>query len=186
MAREDARAREQATLELVQDETLVAEQQEAERTRAADNLAGRPHLAHALAERRRLAQEQAAAAQRAQAERADRLARGVAAVRAALGTDDLNEAGRLLAHLRREFPQEQEVQRLADVARWRERQRLVERHGWCQSYRYTPATSRGVVFARRTLDRPFEVVSVLGLGEWRPGQVVTEPLPRGARELQVG
>ena len=72
-----------------------------------------------------MAQEQAAAAQRAQAERADRLARGVAAVRAALGTDDLNEAGRLLAHLTREFPQEQEVQRLADMARWRERQRLV-------------------------------------------------------------
>jgi hypothetical protein len=63
--------------------------------------------------------------------------------------------------------------------------RLVEQRGWCQPYRYTPATSRGVVFARKTLDRPFEVVSVLGLDEWRPGQVVAGSLPRGARELQV-
>jgi hypothetical protein len=46
-------------------------------------------------------------------------------------------------------------------------------------------TSRGVVFARKTLDRPFEVVSVLGLTEWRPGQLLAGPLPRGARELQV-
>jgi hypothetical protein len=66
----------------------------AERTRAADELASRPHLARALAERRRLAQEQAEAAQRAEAARADRLARGITAVRAALSTDDLSEAGR--------------------------------------------------------------------------------------------
>ena len=53
------------------------------------------------------------------------MARGIAAVRAALSTDDVNEAGRLLASLAREFAQEGEVQHLADVVRWRERQRLV-------------------------------------------------------------
>jgi hypothetical protein len=147
--------------------------------------------------------------------------------------------GALLALLAREFPQEREVQSLADVVRWRERQQLVgpaedalrdivrrpyrddpaatvarlasvqvdglpddlarrvfglwsnacaqlvEQRGWCQPYRYTPTTSRGVVFARKTLDRPFEVVSMLGLGEWRPGQLVAGSLPRGARERQV-
>jgi hypothetical protein len=153
MAREDARAREQAMLELAQYETLAAERQEAERalgearrlravaeqlaaeaftdearalaaqhaaaaraaelhctqvlverTRAADELASRPYLARAMAEQRRLAQEQAEAAQRAEAEGADRLARGIAAVRAALSADDLDEAGRVLTSLAREFP----------------------------------------------------------------------------------
>ncbi len=45
----------------------------AERTRFADELASSPHLARALTERRRLAREQAEAAQRAEAERAGRL-----------------------------------------------------------------------------------------------------------------
>ena len=77
MARSDARAREQATVELAQYETLAAERQEAERAlaearhaavaraaevmctqllaeriRAADELASRPHLTRVLAERR--------------------------------------------------------------------------------------------------------------------------------------
>ena len=97
----------------------------AERTRAADELASSPHLARALADRRRLAQEQAEAAQRAEAERAGRLAHGIAAVRAALNANQLDGAARLLGPLAREFSQEREVQSLADVLRWRERQRLV-------------------------------------------------------------
>ena len=157
MARQDARAREQATVDLAHYETLLAERQDAERalaearrlravaeqlaaeaftdeahmlasqhaaaaraaelsctqllaerTRAADELASRPHLARALAERRRLAQEQAEAAQRAEAERASRLAHGMAAVRAALGANQLDEAERLLGPLTREFPHERE------------------------------------------------------------------------------
>src|SRR5207302_9303995 len=118
MARSDARAREQATVELAQYETLAAERQEAERAlaearrvrataellvteafteqaradaarhasvaraaelgctqllaeriRAADELAGRPHLARVLAERRERERERAQAetAQRADA-----------------------------------------------------------------------------------------------------------------------
>jgi len=286
MARQDARAREQATIDLAQYETLVAERQDAERalaearrlrmvaeqlaaeaftdearglaaqhaaaarvaelsctqlvaerTRAADKLASSPHLARALAERRRLAQEQAEAAQRAEAERAGRLAHGIAAVRAALNTNQLDEAQRLLGPLAREFPQEREVHSLADVLRWRERQgvvtpaedalrdvlrrpyrddpeatvvrlasvqmdglpedlarrvfglwsnacaQLVQQRGWHEPYRYAPATSRGVVFARVTQGGPYEVVSALGSPEWQPGQLVVGSLPRGAREL---
>src|SRR5437899_1591398 len=132
MARQDARAREQATIELAQYETLAAERQEAERAlaeshrvrataellvteafteqaradaarhaavaraaelmctqllaervRAADELASRPHLARVLAERRRREQEQADASRRAEDERATRLASGIAAARQA-------------------------------------------------------------------------------------------------------
>ena len=121
MARQDARAREQATIELAQYETLAAERKEteralddarrvrataellvteafteqaradaarhaavaraaeltctqllAERIRAAEELASRPHLARMIAERRR-EQEQAEAAQHAEDERANRL-----------------------------------------------------------------------------------------------------------------
>ncbi len=152
MARQDARAREQATIDLAQYETLLGERPDgeralaearrlravaeqlsaeaftdearalasqhaaaaraaelsctqllAERTRAADELASRPHLARALAERRRLAKEQAEAAERAEAERAGRLAHGIAAVRAALSANQLDEAERLLGPLAREF-----------------------------------------------------------------------------------
>jgi hypothetical protein len=173
MARQDARAREQATIELAQYETVLAERQDAERalvearrlragaeqlaaeafsdearahaaqhatvartaelgctqllaerTRVADELASRPHVARAIAERRRLAQQQAEAIERAEAERASRLAQGVAAVRAAISADQLDKAARLLAPLAREFAQDQEVQSLADVIRWRERQQL--------------------------------------------------------------
>jgi hypothetical protein len=38
--------------------------------------------------------------------------------------------------------------------------------------RYSPLTSRGVVFARRTPDGPHEVVSVLGLSNWTVGDEV--------------
>jgi len=211
----------------------------AERTRTADELASRPHLARALAERRRLAQEQAEAAKRAETERAGRLARGIAAVRGVLSANQLDEAERLLGPLAREFPQEREVQSLADVLRWRERQRLVVpaedalhdvlrrpyrddpeatvarlarvqlaglpedlarrvfglwsnacaqlvgQRGWHEPYRYAPATSRGVVFARPTPQGPYEVVSALGSPDWQPGQRVAGSLPRGARELAI-
>jgi hypothetical protein len=155
MARQDARAREQATIELAQYETVLAERQDAERalvearrlragaeqlaaeafsdearaqaaqhaavvraaelsctqflaerTRVADELASRPHMARAIAERRRLAQQQAEAIERAEAERASRFAQGVAAVRAAVGADQLDRAARLLAPLTREFAQD--------------------------------------------------------------------------------
>jgi hypothetical protein len=174
MARQDARAREQATLELAHYETVLAERQDteralaearrlragseqlaaeafsdearakaaqhaavaraaelsctqllAERTRVAEELASRPHLARAIAERHRLAEQQAEAKQRAEAERVSRLAHGVAAVRAALGAEQLDKPARLLAPLAREFTQDQEVQSLTDLVRWRERQRLT-------------------------------------------------------------
>ena len=174
MARQDARAREQATIELAQYEALVAERQEAERalgeahrlravaeqlaaeaftdearaqaaqhaalaraaelactqllaerTRAAEELASRPHLARALAQRRHLAQEQAEAAQRAQAERAARLASELAAVREALASDRLDAAQRLLEPLVREFPDDHDVRKQADIVGWRLRQRQV-------------------------------------------------------------
>ena len=54
---------------------------------------------------------------------------------------------------------------------------LAERHqreqaqsGMCDPRRYSPATSRGVVFARRTPDGPYEVVSALGLPGWQVGE----------------
>ena len=60
--------------------------------------------------------------------------------------------------------------------------RLVEQRAWHEPYRYAPATSRGVVFARPTPQGPYEVLSALGLPDWQPGQTV-KALPRGAREL---
>jgi len=60
---------------------------------------------------------------------------------------------------------------------------LVQQRGWHEPYRYAPATSRGVVFARSTPEGPYEVVSALGSPEWQPGQLVVGSLPRGAREL---
>jgi hypothetical protein len=174
MARQDARAREQATIELAQHEALVAERQEAERalaeahrlraaaeqmaadaftdearaqaaqhaalaraaelactqllaerTRAAEELASRPHLARALSQRRRAAQQQAEAAQRAQAERTTRLASGLAAVHEALAADRLDAAERLLEPLVREFPDDHDVHKQVDIVRWRSRQRQV-------------------------------------------------------------
>src|SRR5919199_1133669 len=278
-AREDARAREQATLELARYETLAAERREAERalaearqvrttaellssqafteearaqaarhaavaraaelacaellaerTRAADELASRPHLARVIADRRRREQEQAEAARRAQEERAARLADGIAAARQALTAGRLDEARRLLAPLARDFPTSDEVQSVLDVVKWQARQlvvgpaqealreargraarddperavgrlagvqldrlpedpapqvfgvwsnacyQLVQQHGWHEPRRYSPATSRGVVLARRAPEDSYEVVSALGMGpEWRVGEVVTAP-----------
>lgn len=47
---------------------------------------------------------------------------------------------------------------------------LAEQRGWHEPYRYAPATSRGVVFARSTPQGPYEVLSALGSPDWQPGQ----------------
>lgn len=62
---------------------------------------------------------------------------------------------------------------------------LVKQRGWHEPQRYAPATSRGVVFARATLQAAYEVVSGLGLPEWRTGQPIIGALPRGARALET-
>jgi hypothetical protein len=49
---------------------------------------------------------------------------------------------------------------------------LVRQSGMHDPRRYSPATSRGVVFARRIPDGPFEVVSALGLPGWQTGEEV--------------
>jgi hypothetical protein len=272
MARSDARAREQATIELAQYETLAAERQQAERAlaearsvrataellvteafseqaradaarhasvaraaeltctqllaeriRAADELACRPHLARVLSERRRREREQADAALRAEEERAARLANGIAAAKQAHREGRLGDARTLLTPLARDFPTNQELQSVLDAVRWQalrlrtapaeealrdvvrrpyrddpeaavarlaavEMQDLPEDLArrvfgvWSKTClnlarrscmhdprRYSPATSRGVIFARRTPDGPYEVVSALGLPGWQTG-----------------
>jgi hypothetical protein len=153
MARADARAREQATIELAQYETLAAERQQAERAlaearsvrgtaellvseafteqaradaarhaavaraaeltctqllaervRAADELASRPHLARVLTERRQREREEVEAAQRAESERAARLANGIAAAKQAHREGRLDDARGLLAPLAHDSP----------------------------------------------------------------------------------
>ena len=49
---------------------------------------------------------------------------------------------------------------------------LIRQSGMYEPRRYSPATSRGVVFARRTPDGPREVVSALGLSGWQVGEEV--------------
>jgi len=167
MACEDARAREQATIELAQYEALAAERKEteraladarrvrataellvteafteqartdaarhaavaraaeltctqllAERIRAADELASRPHLARVVAERRQREQEQAEAAQRAETERAARLANGIASARQARHEGRLDEARELLVSLVGDFPSNQEIKSVLEAVRW--------------------------------------------------------------------
>jgi len=288
MARQDARAREQATIELAQYETLAAERQEAERgvaearrvrataellvteafteqaraeaarhaavartaelmctqllaerTRAAEELASRPHLARVVAERRRREQEQAEAAERAEAERTARLANGIAAAKQAHRDGRLDDARALLAPLARDFPTNQEIQSVLDAVRWHAQHlrvgpaeqalqivmrrdyrdnpeaaigrlaaidmqglpdelarrvfglwsnrclQLVRQSGMFDPRRYAPATSRGVVFARRTADGPYEVVSALGLPGWQAGdEVKAQGIVEAARPLK--
>ena len=288
MAREDARAREQATIELAQYETLAAERQEAERalaearrvhataellvteafteqaradaarhaavaraaeltctqllaerTRAADELASRPHLARVLDERRRREREQAEAAQRLEDERAARLANGIAAARQAHHEGRLDDARAILAPLARDFPTNQEIQSVLDAVRWHAQHlrtapaeealrdvvrrpyrddpeaavgrlaaldmqelpedlarrifgvwshhclKLVRQSGMHDPRRYSPATSRGVVFARRTPEGPYEVVSALGLPGWQTGEELkAQRIIDAARPLQ--
>jgi hypothetical protein len=97
----------------------------AERTREIEELAARPHLARALADRQRHAEQRAVAAQRAEAERANRLQSGLSALLQALDADQLDEARLLLEPLVREFPDDGEVRKRADALRWRLRQRLI-------------------------------------------------------------
>jgi len=288
MARQDARAREQATIELAQYEALAAERKEteraladarrvrataellvteafteqaradaarhaavaraaelactqllAERVRAADELASRPHLARVVAERRQRDQEQAAATQRAETERAARLANGIAAARQARHEGRLDEARKLLVSLVGDFPGNQEVRSVLEAVRWQAHHlrvapaeealgevsrrtyrdnpeaavarlaavdmhelpddlarrvfglwsnncsKLVRQSGMHEPRRYSPATSRGMVMARRTPDGPYQVVSALGLPGWPAGEEVTaQRIIDAARPLQ--
>ncbi len=109
----------------------------ADRTRELEELAARPHLARALADRQRHAEQQAEAAQRAEAERTNRLGSGLATLHQTLAADQLDEARRLLEPLMREFPDNAEVRRRADALRWRLRQRLVAPLAWPTSTRRT-------------------------------------------------
>ena len=288
MARQDARAREQATIELAQYEALAAERKEteraladarrvrataellvteafteqaradaarhaavaraaeltctqllAERIRAADELASRPHLARVVAERRQREQEQAEAAQRAETERAARLADGIAAARQARHEGRLDEARELLVSLVGDFPSNQEIRSVLEAVRWQAHHlrvapaeealsdvlrrpyrdnpdaavarlaavdmeglpddlarrifglwsnacfQLVRQSGMYEPRRYSPATSRGVVIARRAPDGPYEVVSALGLPGWQVGDEVTaQRIVDASRPLQ--
>jgi hypothetical protein len=90
-----------------------------------EQLLARPHLARALADRRRLAQQQAEAAQRAQSERRDQLVKRLAALDEALAAEHLDDAARLVDQLVRQFPDDADVHKKADMVRWRIRNRLV-------------------------------------------------------------
>jgi hypothetical protein len=48
--------------------------------------------------------------------------------------------------------------------------KLVRQSGMHDPRRYSPATSRGMVFARRTPDGPYDVESALGLPGWHIGE----------------
>jgi hypothetical protein len=62
---------------------------------------------------------------------------------------------------------------------------LVRQSGLLDPRRYSPATSRGVVFARRTLDGSYEVVSALGLSKWQVGEEVkAQRIVDASRPLQ--
>jgi hypothetical protein len=273
----DARAREQATLELAQYETLLAEREQAEsalvearsvraaaeqlvtraftdearaeaarhaadaraaelactqvlaqRIRAADELASRPHLARVLAERERRERDQAEASERAERDRVARLSSGLAAAKAARSQARLEEASNLLVALARDFPDHPEIRSSLDAVRW-EMQHLraapaekalnavlrrpyrddpraaaaclaaLDMHGlpeelgrrvfgvWSRlcltlvrqehmhdPRRHSPGTSRGVIFARRTPEGAYVVVSALGLVGWRIGDEVND------------
>jgi hypothetical protein len=288
MARQDARAREQATIELAQYEALAAERNEAEcaladarrvrataelliteafteqaradaarhaavaraaeltctqlvaeRIRAADELASRPHLARVVAERRQREQAQAEAVQRAETERAARLANGIAAAKQARHEGRLDDARELLVSLVGDFPTNQEIRSVLEAVRWQAHHlrvapaeealsdvsrrpyrdnpeaavarlaavdvhelpedlarrifglwsnnclKLVRQAGMHEPRRYSPATSRGMVMARRTPDGPYQVVSALGLPGWPAGEEVTaQRIIDAARPLQ--
>ena len=63
--------------------------------------------------------------------------------------------------------------------------KLVHQSGMRDPRRYSPATSRGMVFARRTPDGPYEVVSALGLPGWQTGEELkAQRIIDAARPLQ--
>jgi hypothetical protein len=277
MARADARARERATIELAQYETLAAERQQAERAlaearsvrataellvseafteqaradaarhaavaraaeltctqllaervRASDELASRPHLARVLTERRQRERDEAQAAQRAESERATRLAAGIAAAKQAHREGRLVDARDLLASLAHDFPTSEEIQSVLNAVRWQAQHlqtapaeealsdvmrrpyrddpeasvrrlaavdmdglpedlarrifgiwsnnclKLVRHVGMHDPRRHSPARSRGLVFARRTPEGPYTVVSFLALTGWKVGDEVKD------------
>ena len=62
---------------------------------------------------------------------------------------------------------------------------LIRQSGMYEPRRYSPATSRGVVFAHRTPDGPHEVVSALGLSGWHVGEEVkAQRIVDASRPLQ--
>ena len=64
-------------------------------------------------------------------------------------------------------------------------QAVVQR-SWHEPHRDAPRTSRGIVFARPTPGAPHQVVSVLGVGDWKPGDVVADDvILRRARPLEL-
>jgi hypothetical protein len=63
--------------------------------------------------------------------------------------------------------------------------KLVRQSGMHDPCRYSPATSRGVVFARRVPGGPYEVVSALGLSGWQVNsEVKADRLIEAARPLE--
>jgi hypothetical protein len=63
--------------------------------------------------------------------------------------------------------------------------KLVRQSGLHDPRRYSPASSRGMVFARPTPESPHTVVSVLAISGWQVGDEVTDQRIIGAsRQLQ--
>jgi len=157
---DDARAQAAQHAAIARATELGCAQLLAERTQATEDLAGRPYVVRALGERRRLAQEQADAAQRAEAERVSRLASGLAAVRAALAADQLDQAERLLAPLAHEFPDERDVHSLPMLSAG------GTDNGWSRPLRPRCATSSG---------GPTGTIRRLPLPGWPPSRLTACP-----------
>jgi hypothetical protein len=122
---EEARAQAARNAAVARAAELACTELLAERTRASDELASRPHLARVIADQRRREQEQVEAARRAEEERSARLAHGLTAARAELEAGNLDEARRLLAPLTRDFPTDDKVQSVLDTVRWQAQQLVV-------------------------------------------------------------
>jgi hypothetical protein len=120
-----ARAEAVRALALSRQAELSCAELMAERTRAADELASRPHLAAMLADRRQREQERVEAERRAEEEQSARLSRGIAAAREALRDNSPDQAGRILAPLARDFPGDDELRRVMDIVRWQKQQLVV-------------------------------------------------------------
>jgi hypothetical protein len=120
-----ARAEAVRALALSRQAELSCAELMAERTRAADELASRPHLAAMLADRRQREQDQVQAERRAEEEQSARLSRGIAAAREALRDNSPDQAVRILAPLAGDFPSNDELQRVMDIVRWQKQQLIV-------------------------------------------------------------
>jgi hypothetical protein len=97
---------------------LLCTQLLAERVRAAEELACRPHLARVLAERRRLEREQAAAEARTEEERLARYSNGLEGAKHAQREGRLDEACTILVRLATDFPNDDQIQSGLDAVRW--------------------------------------------------------------------